>query len=142
MSVPARTVTGMPKQRARRDEPPPGPDSRILRGYPLSRDVLRANARDNHDVYGFYGVSVFRADSTDDVDAVCATKLRALARVALFRVADLTASGLELWATGSAPHYDVVRGPEGTTLDDLIDRILSTAWTEYLNPHYREGEGR
>ena len=131
----------MPKQRAHRDEPAPGPDSLILRGYPLTHEVLCANARDNHDVYGFFGVSVFRADTATGVDVVCSTKLRAQARVALFRIPDLLANGLMLWPTGAAPHYDLVHGSDSEEADDLVTRILITAWTEHLNPHHREGEG-
>ena len=130
------------KNRARRGEPYPDPASFILRGHPLAEDVLRANAIDNYDVYGFYGISVFHAADVSSVDTVLATKLRTRAQVAVFTVVDLTESGLLLWDTGAAPHYDVVRGRNGDDLDELVQLLLSARRATRDNPHFREGEDR
>ena len=52
----------MVKTRAVRDEPPPGPDQLVFRGIlgdtGLDPADLRQGAVLNHELYGFYGISV------------------------------------------------------------------------------------
>ena len=42
----------------------------------------------------------------------------------LMTVRDVVHSGLALWDTGLAPHYDVVLG-DGSDFDGLIERLLA-----------------
>lgn len=142
-----------PRQRAVRDEPVPL-DAHVLRGLTgpagLSRAELAAAARANHEVYGFWGVSVWVAAATGDVDPLLRGRLARFEHVATYRVADLDAAGLVVLPTGAAPHGDVVivttagtaAGAPGD-LEVLLDRMLSAPHTESDNPYVdREGEGR
>jgi hypothetical protein len=118
----------MAKTRAHRDEPPPGPDQLVLRGVlgdtGLDPADLRQAAIINHDVYGFYGVSVWVTGADYSRELLEASKLIRFERYAEFTVADLARRGLHLWATGQRPHYDVVYG--GDELESLV-ALLATA---------------
>lgn len=104
---PCGTMAGMAKRRARRDEPPPDPDQLVLRGIPgdtgLDPADLRHAAVINHELYGFYGVSVWVTSAAYPRKLLEATKLIKFERYAEFTVADLTGRGLALWATRPAP---------------------------------------
>lgn len=115
----------MVKTRARRDEPGPGPGQSVLRGIlgdaGLDVDDLRQAAMLNAELYGFYGVSVWVADTAWPRERLEATKLVKFERYAEFTVAALTARGLSLWATGQRPHYDVV--DEQNDLEALVAQL-------------------
>jgi hypothetical protein len=123
------------KSRHRRDEPPPEPGQVAVRGVlsqeGLAVDDLAAAAGLNHDLYGFYGISVWVADDEHSLDWLERTKLAKFSHYAAFAVADLAISGVELWATGQSPHYDVVHDQ----LETLVERLRLTAHQIRTNPH-------
>jgi hypothetical protein len=53
----------------------------------------------------------------------------------LFTAGDLVESGLELWDTGVAPHFDVVHD----RLSELLVRMLGTSHRVVQNPHHEPG---
>lgn len=101
------------KQRQRRGEPLPADAAFVIRGDLLDPAVLAASARENNEVYGFYGISVFAEVGGITWVEIASTKLRRAEWVVLFTTRSLVAGGLDLWDTGQAPHYDVVH-------DDLM----------------------
>jgi hypothetical protein len=117
----------MVKKRALRDEPPPGPVELVFRGIlgdtGLDPADLREAAVFNHELYGFYGVSVWIADLAFPRELLESTKLVKFERYAEFTVGGLAGRGLQLWATGQRPHYDVVY--EGNDLESLVARLAA-----------------
>jgi len=126
----------MARTRVRRDEPPPRPDQLVLRGIlgetGLDPADLRQAALLNHELYGFYGVSVWVTSTAHPQNLLETIKLRKFERYAEFTVAGLTGRGLALWATGQAPHYDVVH--EGNNLDALAGLIAAAPHRIRDNP--------
>jgi hypothetical protein len=126
----------MVKTRALRDEPPPGPDQLVFRGIlgdtGLDPADLRQAAVLNHELYGFHGVSVWVANIAFPRELLESTKLVKFERYAEFTVADLTECGLQLWATGQRPHYDVVY--EGNDLESLVARLAAAPHRIVDNP--------
>ncbi len=60
-------------------------------------------------------------------------KLVKFERYAEFTVPDLTGRGLQLWATGQAPHYDVVHA--GNDLESLVALLAAAPHRVRPNPH-------
>jgi hypothetical protein len=125
----------MARSRHRRDEPRPEPGDLVVRGVlgslGLTPEDLRAAAVLNHDLYGFYGVSVWIPNAEHPLVRLEQTKLVKFSRYAALTVADLTSRELELWATGQSPHYDVVHND----LDTLVDQLRWAPHQIRVNPH-------
>lgn len=98
--------------------------------------MLARSARDNHSIYGFYGVSVFGEVAGTTWEQIAATKLARAEKVVLFTVGALLTAGLELWDTGQAPHFDIVHDD----LHELVSRILGCEHRVVPNPA-RHGGG-
>lgn len=126
----------MVKTRARRDDPEPAPGQLVLRGIlgdaGLDIGDLRQAAMLNAELYGFYGVSVWVADTAWPRERLEATKLVRFERYAEFTVASLTGRGLSLWATGQRPHYDVV--DERNDLESLVSLLTAARYVIRDNP--------
>jgi hypothetical protein len=78
----------MARTRAFRDEPPPGPVELVFRGVlgdtGLDPGDLRQAAVLNHELYGFYGVSVWVSDLAFPRELMESTKLVRFERYAEF----------------------------------------------------------
>lgn len=119
------------KQRAGRGEPVPADRSLVVRGDLLDPATLRSDAIDNHEVYGYWGISVFAEVGGADLEWIAANKLSRAAWLVVYRAGDVLGAGLELWDTGLSPHYDVV--------DELVSRLVSTLHRIVRNPSHRIG---
>ena len=126
----------MVKTRSRRDDAAPGPDGLVLRGLlvgtVLEVSELRETAVLNHELYGFYGISVWLAAGDQERSALETTKLVKFEQYAEFTVASVTASGLRLDPTGQRPHYDVVYEDSA---DELAALLAQVPYQVRVNPH-------
>ena len=96
----------------------------------LDPDVLRRDAVDNFEVYGYWGISVFVEVDGADIAWIVAHKLTRADWLVLFRAGDVLAAGLELWDTGRSPHYDVVCDD----IDELVRRLIACPHHLIPNP--------
>ena len=95
----------------------------LIRGDLLDPGVLAESARRNFEVYGFYGISVFAETAEARWTDLAASRFAKVEWLVLFMAGDLVESGLELWDTGQAPHFDAVY----ERLPELVARMLGTA---------------
>lgn len=125
-----------PKRRQRRGEVLPDEASVVVRGDLLDPATLAESAHDNYVIYGFYGVSVFAEVGGVTWTDIASTKLRRADWLVLFTAGLLLSSGLELWDTGQAPHYDIVHDDLG----ELVARIMGCQHRVVRNPVHGQGE--
>jgi hypothetical protein len=109
----------------------------VVRGDVLNPQALRADALDNFDIYGYYGVSVFAEVGGADVAWIASHKLARAEWLVVFRAGDVLQAGLELWDTGQTPHYDVVHDD----VDELVRRLVACPHRMILNPSQTGGAG-
>jgi hypothetical protein len=124
----------MRKRRYRRDgDELTHDDLIVLRGGPLDENVLRADAKRNHAIYGVYGISVFALrDATLDELAQQVPLVR-FASLTLVTVGALRAAGLDLDPTGRNPrHFDVIFDE----LEPGIERICACEHRTIPNPYH------
>lgn len=144
----------MVRERLVRDEPPPTEAEVLVRtlfdvppsGAIFERAVLIADATVNHDAFGYFGLSLWRASEIWTVDRIMAEKARRASRVALFRAGEFGAQGLFLVPSGKMPHFDVTAEPAGAaaggswagsaSAELLIDRFLAATYTVIKNPWF------
>jgi hypothetical protein len=124
------------KRRQRRGEPLPDEAAFVIRGDLLDPAILAESARENHTIYGFYGVLVFAEVGGLTWEDIASTKLSRAEWVVLFTAGALLANGLDLWDTGQAPHYDIVHDDP----EQLIGRILGCEHRVVRNPTNAEGD--
>ena len=92
-------------------------DAVLVRGGDLDPDILRADAKRYHSIYGVYGISVFAVrDVTVDELAQQAPLVR-FDRLSLLRVGDILAARMKLEPTGRNPHHFTVG------FDDLMGGV-------------------
>lgn len=125
----------VPKKRHRRGDPLPAEAAVVVRGDLLDPATLRQSAEENHEIYGFFGISVFAEVGGATWVEISGTKLARAEWVVLFTVELLVEAGLELWDTGQAPHFDIVH----EDIDELIGRILGTEHRVVRNPSHDQG---
>jgi hypothetical protein len=123
------------KQRARRGEALPSDAALVVRGNLLDPDALRADAVDNHEIYGFWGISVFAEVGSFDLLWIAANKLARAEWLVVFSTGDVLGAGLQLWDTGQAPHFDVVH----QDVDELVARLVACPHRIIRNPTGRPG---
>lgn len=124
-----------PKKRHRRGDPLPARAAVVVRGDLLDPATLRRSAEENHEIYGFFGISVFAEVGGTTWVEISGTKLARAEWVVLFTVESLVEAGLELWDTGQAPHFDIVH----EDIDELVGRILGTEHRVVRNPSHDQG---
>ena len=88
------------KQRQRRGEALPDAAAFVVRGDLLVPAALAESARENHVIYGFYGVSVFAEVGGLTWEEIASTRLRRATWLVLFTARALLVNGLERWDTG------------------------------------------
>ncbi len=109
-----------------RGEPPPDNAVIVVRSGVLeqrSDTDLGDKASENHDDYGFWGLSVLVV-AESGVTALCETdpRVRRYNRVSLSTVGRVRRAGFPLLDTGDAPHFDIVLPDlESATLQRLRD---------------------
>jgi hypothetical protein len=123
----------MSKQRSRRGEPLPQNAALVLRGDDLDPGLLTETAQENSVIYGFFGISVFVEVGDFSWETIASERLVRAEWLAIFTVGDLLGSGLELWDTGRAPHYDVVH----ERCSELVTRFVGCPHRLVENPHYQ-----
>lgn len=103
----------------------------VVRGGPLDRDELLADAERAFRRFGEHAVSVLAAPTDEELDALARTTLRRYARLTVTTAGAIRRAGLDLRPTFRRPHYSVM-------LPDLnadVDCLVGCETEEWSNPH-------
>jgi hypothetical protein len=126
----------MVKTRALRDEPPPGPDQPVFRGILGDTGLVPADLRQaaalNHELYGFYGVSVWVANIAfprELLECHQAGQVRALRRIHRGRPDRVRAS-----VVGHRAAPALRCGVRSYDLESLVARLAAAPYRIVDNP--------
>jgi hypothetical protein len=105
----------------------------IVRGGELDAELIRADARRMHEVYGIHGISVFAVREVPLDELAQRAPLVRFARLTLMTVGALRSTGLSLEATGRNPeHFTVVLAE----LDSGVRALLHCEHRTIVNPYH------
>ena len=105
----------------------------VVRGGELDPDLLRADARRNHAIYGTYGVSVFALRGATLDELAQGPPLVRFERLVLMTVRAIRSAGLSLEPTGRNPHHFDIGFDE---LDSGVLRLCSCEHRMVMNPYH------
>jgi len=107
----------------------------VVRGGELDVDVLRADARRYHDIYGVFGISVFAARDVTVDELAQHPPLVRFQVLTLVRVGVLRSAGLRLEPTGrNRRHFTAA-------FDDLepgVRRLAACEHQRWNNPYHED----
>jgi hypothetical protein len=107
----------------------------VVRGGELRRELLEADARRAHAVYGTYAISVFAADGVTVDELAQAQPLVRFEQLTLMTVGVIRAAGLVIRPTGrNRLHHSI----DFDALDDGLDRLLNCKCLTTTNPYHEE----
>jgi hypothetical protein len=106
----------------------------IVRGGVLDPDLLAADARRAHAVYGVYAISVFAADGVSVDELAQEPPLVRFGELTWMTVAAIRNAGLTLRPTGRNPLHHSIDFEE---LEDGIGRLLRCEHRSMANPYHQ-----
>ena len=107
----------------------------VVRGDELRRELLDADARRAHAVYGTYAISVFVADGVTVDELAQEQPLVRFELLTLMTARTIRAAGLVIRPTGRNRLHDSI---EFEDLDEGIDRLLHCDYRTTINPYHEE----
>jgi len=105
----------------------------VVRGGELDAEVLRTDAVRNHDIYGFYGISVFALRGLTLDEMAQQVPLVRFDRLTVMKAGTIRSAGLRLEPTGRNPrHFDV----SFDQLDIGVERLRGCEHQVVANPYH------
>jgi hypothetical protein len=130
-------IEGQPRVRL---TPVPDDGVFVLRGDELDPVALAEDAERFHERFaewGRYGISAFYASDSQEIDALCESRLVRFEVVVVFRRTDLETAGVDIVPTFRTPHVTLCHAD----LTLLVSRLLSCEHEVVVNAyHVREDE--
>lgn len=121
----------------------------VVPGEGFDREVLIADAAFNHELFDYFGLSLWLSEDPWPLERLLREKLRRFASVALFTAGALRTTGLGLVPSGRVPHFDASLGVVGgrvfgdaratvPSAANVVDRFLAAPYTVERNPFYEQ----